>query len=366
MNAVYSLIMKLFKCQNCSQLLYFENTHCEQCGYSLGFLPSQGDLITLITLNDFTLLDLKNQQDHYRYCANSTYNACNWLVSSQSPDQFCLACKLNGVVPDLNNPDRLTNWRKLEIAKHRLVYTLLKLRLPVSSKLDDEPTGITFEFLAPEDTDKKVVMGHEDGVITINLNEADDVKRVAMREKLHEPYRTLAGHFRHESGHYYWDRLIKDSPQRLQSFRKLFGDDNLDYAVALKNYYSAGAPANWISSFVSAYATAHPWEDWAETWAHYLHIIDTLETAYSHGLKTNPPLDGERRLFSDHNHDPFEVADFNDLIELWYPLTVTINSLNRSMGQPDFYPFVIPSPAVEKLDFIHRVCFKKFDKVNHN
>ncbi len=348
--------MKLFKCQNCGQLLYFENTKCERCGYALGFFSSQTDLLTLIALNNQAFSDVRNQGNHYRYCANSQYGTCNWLIPVPSNDQFCVACKLNETIPDLSKQDHLTQWKNLEIAKHRLVYTLLRLGLPLSSKHEDPENGLVFNFLAQDDAGKKVIMGHDEGLITINLAEADDVKRLALREKLGEPYRTLIGHFRHESGHYYWDRLIKDSREKLQSFRELFGDESVDYGEALKGYYKARPPVDWINSYVSAYATAHPWKDWAETWAHYLHIIDTLETAYSFGLKIKPVEELEEKLVANYEHDPFIVMDFKELIDLWYPLTVTVNSLSRSMGQSDFYPFVIAPSVVEKLNYIHGLC----------
>ncbi|HZX74316.1 MAG TPA: putative zinc-binding metallopeptidase, partial [Cyclobacteriaceae bacterium] len=265
--------MKLFKCQHCGQLLYFENTRCERCGHELGFLSDQSDLLTLSRVDHRTFSDFRNQHNQYRYCANAQYNVCNWLLPANSPDQFCVACKLNDTIPDLGKQEHLVQWKKLEIAKHRLVYTLLRLRLPLSAKSEDWQNGLAFNFLADEDAVKKVIMGHNKGLITINLAEADEAKRVSMREKLGEPYRTITGHFRHESGHYYWDRLIGYSTQNLHNFRTLFGDETIEYDKALTQYYNVGAPTNWTFSFVSAYATAHPWEDWAETWAHYLHII---------------------------------------------------------------------------------------------
>ncbi|CAN5434874.1 putative zinc-binding peptidase [soil metagenome] len=356
--------MKLFKCQSCGQLLYFENTRCERCSHKLAFDSSRAELLTLIQTANDTFSEFNNSNNLYRYCANSQHNVCNWLIPFASSDQYCVACKLNEIIPDIRQPDRFAQWKKLESAKHRLIYTLLKLKLPLLAKTDDTNTGMAFNFLAEEEAHTKVIMGHADGLITINLAEADDTKRVAMREKLQEPYRTLTGHFRHESGHYYWDRLVRDSTN-LQSFRSLFGDESIDYGDALKHYYRVGPPANWNISYVSAYSTAHPWEDWAETWAHYLHIIDTLETAYSHGLQICPVGDDEGRLVSNHQSDPYTVENFSEIIKLWYPLTVTVNSLNHSMGKGDFYPFVIPPNVVQKLDFIHRLCRKSVGNVQH-
>jgi hypothetical protein len=199
-------------------------------------------------------------------------------------------------------------------------------------------------------------MGHENGLITINVAEADEAKRVQTQKDLGEPYRTLLGHFRHESGHFYWDKLIAPSNDRLKRFRDMFGDEREDYGEALKRYYRE-QNNNWTDRFVSGYATAHPWEDWAETWAHYLHIMDTLETAYSFGMRVRPAEALRKaKTIARFDENPINLDNFQLLMDLWVPLTVAVNNLNRSMGQPDFYPFVISPLVVEKLDFIHQLC----------
>ena len=58
-----------------------------------------------------------------------------------------------------------------------------------------------------------------------------------------------------------------------------------DYAAALSSHYQIGAPAGWEEDFITAYAASHPWEDWAETWAHYLQILDGLETCEGLGIE---------------------------------------------------------------------------------
>jgi hypothetical protein len=237
------------------------------------------------------------------------------------------------------------------------MYGLEQLGLSVKSKAEDPDNGLAFQFFSDEDTpdDKPALTGHDEGLITVNIAEADDAERERRRVQLHEPYRTLLGHFRHEIGHYYWDRLIRDSSQ-LEPFRALFGDERIDYAQALKDYYgSGGPPPSWQQSFVSAYATTHPWEDWAETWAHYLHITDTLETAAACGLSLRPQHDNEPAL----DHIALQTADrsvaFDQLIADWFPVTYVLNNLNRGMGLPDAYPFVLSAPAIEKLRFVHDV-----------
>ena len=348
--------MKLFKCESCGLPVYFENTQCGRCGHAFGFLSETRQLLTLNQTPQGNWAEIKRPKYHYRYCANSQYNACNWLLPIDHPNSFCEACLLNHTIPDLRNGDHHNLWKKLEVAKHRLVYALLKLNLPRVPKSADPQNGLAFDFLSNEDSKSAVVMGHENGLITINLDEADEVKRVSLREKLHEPYRTIMGHFRHEIGHYYWDRLILPDEKRLKQFRALFGDERPDYGDALQRYYKQGPAPNWSSSFISAYATSHPWEDWAETWAHYMHVMDGLEIAWSFGLEINPDeISKSEKLRAVYDKDPYTVTDFQQLIDRWFPLTVAMNSINRSIGQSDFYPFVMAKPVIEKMKFIHSI-----------
>ena len=352
--------MKLFECQHCGQQLYFENTHCEQCGYALGYLCEDNTLLTLQQdqedhSDDWTALT--QPQQHYRYCANAAYDACNWLLDSASEDTLCRACQLNRTIPDLSNPDHLAQWRSLEIAKHRLVYTLLRLRLPLRNKTEAPERGLAFDFLAelatPFRETAQVITGHAQGVITINIAEADDAERERQRQNMAEPYRTLLGHMRHEVGHYYWEHLLHRSDW-LEPYRALFGDERQDYGEALDAHYSEGPQSDWAEQFISAYASSHPWEDWAETWAHYLHIVDTLETAYAYGLRIRPKVGDTDMLAASADFDPYVQDDFDTLIDAWLPLTFAVNSLNRSMGQPDLYPFVVTPVVVDKLSFVHR------------
>jgi hypothetical protein len=348
--------MKLFQCQNCGQPLYFENTRCERCGLSLGYLPMREAMTALQpdpsagdpqrpvwrALADTAL---------YRLCANAAHGVCNWLVPAAAADSYCAACRHNRLIPDLSRPENLNSWRALEVAKHRLFYTLFQLRLPVETQADN-PGGLAFRFLADiEPAQPRVLTGHINGVITINLAEADDAERELRRQRMGELYRTLLGHFRHEIGHYYWDRLIANSPH-LEEFRRIFGDERRDYAAALDSYYASGAPADWSERFISAYASSHPWEDFAETWAHYFHMIDTLETAHVAGLAVNPKSpQSPGAVFDFHPRD----TDLNRLVEAWIALTFAVNSLNRSMGLHDLYPFVLGPVAMAKLAFVHRL-----------
>jgi hypothetical protein len=350
--------MKVFTCSNCQSLIYFENNVCVKCGYPLGFDGSSLNLITLTSEKNNLFSDFKNKGQTYRYCKNAEYSICNWLIQPEQESSFCKACDLNRIIPDLSDNKNLKLWKNIETAKHRLVYSLLRLNLPVEKKNGDEGKGIAFDFLA-ETTTEKVLTGHDLGTITLNIDEADETERVKHKTDLGERYRTLLGHFRHEIGHYYWDVLIKDSPV-LPNYRSLFGDESEDYSMALENHYKNGSPANWSENYISSYATSHSWEDWAETWAHYLHLMDTLETAYYFGINIQPETNQKvKDVQANINRDPYEIRDFKQIFKTWLPLTFALNSLSRSMGYSDFYPFIIPEPVVKKLQFIHELCFSQ-------
>jgi hypothetical protein len=248
-------------------------------------------------------------------------------------------------------PGNKQAWFRLEVAKRRVIYSLLQLRLPLRSRTQDPQHGLAFEFLAGTPAEP-VVTGHADGVITLDIAEADDAQREKLRTQLRERYRTVLGHFRHEIGHYYWEQLVRHSAW-LHPFREHFGDEREDYQAALQAHYGAGPAPGWEQRYVSAYASAHPWEDWAETWAHYLHMVDTLETAAASGISLQPPRRDEPTL--EAATAPHPQAPFDRLVADWYPLTYVLNNLNRGMGLPDAYPFVLSGPAVDKLRFVHAV-----------
>ncbi|MGI4871300.1 MAG: zinc-binding metallopeptidase family protein [Janthinobacterium lividum] len=347
--------MELFTCTHCRQVLYFENSRCESCHYPLGFEPTRRQLLPLVPHYAGFQLYEEPAAGTFTYCANQAHGVCNWLVPSTSPTPFCLACALNRTIPDLSQPGYLARWQRLEDAKHRLVYSLLCLHLPVVSKSVYPQEGLRFDFKADESPQQRVLTGHDNGLITLNIAEADDLEREQVRQAMNERYRTLLGHFRHEVGHYYWDRLVDNSPH-LEHYRQLFGDERRDYGAALQQHYAQGAPPHWPQHYISAYASSHPWEDWAETWAHYLHILDTLQTAHAFGLRLDPLDAAPARPLRTTLHDPYQVADFGEIVAMWLPLTFALNSLNRSMGLPDPYPFVIAPEVVRKLAFIHQVA----------
>lgn len=347
--------MRLFECQNCGQVLFFENQSCGRCGDRLGFLPVQGQLSALEGSGP-SWTALAEPGTPWRFCQNADSSVCNWLIPESSGERFCLACRHNRMVPDLSVPTNLQAWAKMEAAKHRLFYTLLRLGLPTPNRVDNPSAGLVFDFLSDPDGPggTKVMTGHEDGLITMAVAEADDAEREARRARMGEPYRTLLGHFRHEVGHFYWDMLIRDGG-RTEAFRAVFGDESQDYQAALKRHYANGPPPNWQDRFVSAYSASHPWEDWAESWAHYLHIIDSLETAGSFGLEVNPSIDPDHVLQTNTGVDPYSAEPIGGLVHRWLPLTIALNAMNQSMGLNDLYPFVLSPAVIAKLGFIHEV-----------
>jgi hypothetical protein len=350
--------MKAFRCQVCRQSILFENTRCESCGRKLGYLPRLGEMTAVEPVGDGWVA-LADGTREYRFCKNWELYGCNWMVEKGGPSEYCLACQHNRTVPDLSDDKRHAAWQKIETAKRRLFYSIIRLNLPAPNASDNDGEPLIFDFLAEELSKKPVLTGHSSGLITIALKEADDPEREKMRDEMGEPYRTLLGHFRHEVGHYYWERIVPNS-RHLAPFRELFGDERDDYSSSLKKHYEEGPSADWRQNHISAYASCHPWEDFAETFAHYLHIVDTLETGRCAGLVVRRNDGSPARV----DFDPYNYPDINEMIDNWLDISFALNNINRSMGQPDIYPFVISPVVKEKLGFVqsllkdhaHRPC----------
>jgi hypothetical protein len=345
--------MKIFHCDHCQHLAFFENVQCVRCAHPLAFFPDMGEVGSLEAADEGRWRSPlpEAQGKRYRLCANFVQeNVCNWAIPDEDPRPLCASCRLTRVIPDLTPPANRPLWYRLEVAKRRLVYGLLALGLPLTDRTSDPENGLAFEFRS-DTAATAVLTGHNHGVITVNIAEADDVEREKRRVNLREPFRTLLGHFRHESGHYYWDRLVKGNAW-LEKIRAAFGDERCDYAAALEQHYQHGPPADWQQWFVSAYASVHPWEDWAETWAHFLHMSDALETAAACGVSLRPHRKDEPAL-------PKIRADarapFDAVMENWFALTYVLNNLNRGLGHQDAYPFVLSTPAIEKLRLVHEI-----------
>lgn len=332
-----------FFCPNCGQRLAFENSVCLSCGSALGFSLDDMALLVIARGPDRRLPGFVDAND-FQLCANLHLAECNWLIRGGATGALCLSCSLTRTRPNDSDTKALAAFARAERAKRRLIVELHELKLPIAGRDRDPELGLAFDLLSSEY--EKVFTGHDNGVITLDLAEGDDVHREHLRVEMDEPYRTLLGHFRHEIGHYYYYRLIDPNRDYLAEFRELFGDPDADYQEALDRHYRDGAPAGWKESFVSSYATMHASEDWAETFAHYLHIRDTLDTSAAFGL-ASAAATLERRVLG--------PSAFPILIDMWLPLSWSLNMVNRSMGHDDLYPFVLPAAVLEKMRFIHTV-----------
>jgi hypothetical protein len=302
--------MRKFQCPSCSNGLFFNNFHCLACGTEVSFSPSDFNFLPAADV-----INCLNRQEH---------GVCNWTAEPGQP--FCSSCRANQVVPDLSVIGNKEKWMRLEEGKRRLLFSCLRLGIPWRD--------LAFRFVA-RTHDEPANTGHCNGVITVNISEADPVTREATKQHLNEKLRTVVGHFRHELGHYYWSLRIEPDPQALARFRELFGDERQDYQSSLSQHYSGIGQVS--QEHISVYASAHPWEDWAETFAHYLHMRDVLETSEEFGLAPAVQFEFHRGLLE------------------WLHLSVAFNEINRSMGLQDLYPFAISQTVSDKLRFVHEM-----------
>ncbi|MBW9117648.1 putative zinc-binding metallopeptidase [Rhizobium cauense] len=345
--------MRLFACDSCGQIVHFDNRSCVKCGARLGF---DADKLAMFALEaDGAAWRLAGQPTERRqFCRNEAIDVCNWLVADENDTSFCVACRHNRLVPNASTADGLNRWRRIGQAQRHLFYSLLKWNLPLPERLADPQGGLVFDFLEDQlQPDGNIVIpktGHEEGVISIRAAEADDVTLAHVRTSMNEPYRTLLGHFRHETGHFIWNKLVRDKGC-FEEFRRIFGDEREDYDEALQRYYSHGPKPNWQASFISAYASSHPWEDFAESFAHLLHIVDTLETARAFGITIEPR--GHEEIAAQILFDPYRARSGQQLVDAWVPLSIAVNAIQRSMGQKDSYPFVMSNPVTMKLGYLN-------------
>jgi hypothetical protein len=380
-------VSRAYQCQ-CGRPVFLGNSQCLACRTPLGYVIDRLGVVPLAPLAPVASVDEDGaeadaftvfgdaQGRRYHRCANfMTAAGCNWMVPAprESDDPsfgteglspgFCLSCSVTRTIPDLSVRSNGELWRKLELAKRRLLSQLLALGLPVRTRLSDPAHGLAFDFLSNMPGGPHVMTGHQEGVITLNAEEAEDAVRERIRAEMREPYRTLLGHFRHEIGHYYWDLLVFPA-QWIEPCRELFGDERADYAIALRQHYENGPPPDWRDRYVTSYASSHPWEDWAETWAHYLHMADTADTAMSFGVDAqNVELASDLFTAADlWQPEHPDAQNFIDFLNGWVRLTNVLNELSRSMGQPDYYPFVLPRAAVGKLQFIHQVITEQRER----
>ncbi|RZL63120.1 MAG: hypothetical protein EOP81_13865 [Variovorax sp.] len=376
-------VTRAYQCQ-CGRPIFLGNSQCLACQTPLGYVAERLGVVPLQPAafegaepDTWTVFGDTNGKA-YRRCNNlMTAASCNWMAPAPREGDdpsfnvnglaagFCLSCSVTRTIPDQSVEGNGRQWRKLEQAKRRLISQLLALGLPVVSRHADAVHGLAFDFLSNMPGGPHVLTGHEMGVITLNAEEAEDAVRERIRAEMREPYRTLLGHFRHEIGHYYWDLLVLPTPW-IDAFRALFGDERADYATALQQHYEQGPQPDWANRFVTSYASSHPWEDWAETWAHYLHMADTADTAMSFGVDaTRAELASDLFDMADlWQPEHPDAAKFLDFLNGWVRLTNVLNELSRSMGQPDYYPFVLPRAAVGKLQFVHQVITEQRQRVD--
>ncbi len=350
--------MRNFSCAVCGNTTYFENRNCIACGARLGFVAQTQTLEALVPGDGDTWELVGGDGQSFRYCANAALDVCNWMVDGVSGETYCRACRHNRTVPSAALPQTLAHWRTIGAAQRHLFYSFLKWRLPAPTREEDTAGGLVFDFLEDrrlaDGTIEKPMTGYDEGLITIRAAEADDAEREALRAQMHEPYRTMLGHFRHETGHFIWNQMIRDGGL-VAECRAVFGDDSVDYGEALQRHYAEGPPLDWQTRFISEYASSHPWEDFAETFAHCLHIVDTLEMARSHQIR----LSACGGPAEDIATDPYIERDFEILANLWVPLSITLNSLHHSMGERPLYPFILTSAVREKLGFVHKVITRQ-------
>jgi hypothetical protein len=329
--------VRVFACPRCAAWVEFEDLVCLLCGTALAYTPSLDEMLA---------------SDGQVLCRLRDRISCNWIAWPGGSEHECLSCRLSTERPDGDDPVAISQLAVAEYAKRRLVRQLVHLGLPVERREGDD--GLAFVLKSPAGGEQ-VRTGHANGVITINLMEANDARREELRIRLGERYRTMLGHARHEIGHYYWQVLV-DGTHRSPGFRDLFGDERQDYGSALASHYGGEGSTDWAAEHISQYATMHPWEDFAETFAHYLHIADALETTAAVGVSVNGPTGVAQPLAGSIRSAGLADIAAKSMLQVlaeWHGFSLAMNAVNRSMGEPDLYPFVITPAIAHKLAFVH-------------
>ena len=334
--------MRIFHCERCRHIVPFTALRCPTCDSSLGYVSEDRTIRVLHDTAAPAVYRIDGRRQRVWRCLNSAWG-CNWLVPAASDIEWCRSCRLTRGRPDEGRPVAIEAWMVAEAAKRRLLYQLDELSLPVEIRSESAPDGLVFDLVhLPGEGG---ITGHLDGIVTLDLAETDDRHRDELRRRLGEPFRTVIGHLRHEIGHHYWGRLVGQTDE-MNSFRQLFGDERTDYGVAVERYYAGATPAWDHTRFVTAYAASHPLEDWAETFAHYLHIVDATDTAVAYDL-----------VHTDRaNHvvgDASPRARFDAMIDAWRPINAAVNAIAESLGAPAVYPFDPTGAVIDKLAFVH-------------
>lgn len=351
--------MNIYTCY-CGNSLFFENSVCLSCYREVGWCPVCKGIHALLPNADGSYTCANQQcQAQLVKCHNyAVHDVCNRMIRIESRRnnavQRCDYCRFNETIPDLSVQGNIAKWYQLEVAKRRLLFTLDLLKLPYGTKADGFELPLSFDFKADIEPytwawrniggGEKVFTGHANGKITINIREADSIEREKLRVNMGETHRTLIGHFRHEIGHYYWQLLVQNKEET--SFKAHFGDhQNPSYGAALAQYYRNGPTPGWQASYISAYATMHPWEDFAETWGAYLDMVSVLNTA-------------ENAYLLVYERDDRAGINFDSMIANYLRLGIKVNEVNRAMGLMDILPEVFSGPVLLKLRYIHSLIHK--------
>jgi hypothetical protein len=328
--------VRSFECDHCGSPVAFEATRCERCETPLGYVPDQRVVRALLAGSEPAALYDATAGGMLWRCLNAAWG-CNWMVPAAEGGMWCRSCRLTRGRPDVARPDAIEAWMRAEADKRRLVHQLDALGLPLEARTEATPHGLVFDLVHLPG--EPALTGHRDGVITLDLLEADDGHRDALRHQLDESFRTVLGHLRHEIGHHYWARLVGQT-DHVAAFRRLFGDERADYTNAIAEHYSTAGRARHDDRHISHYAGSHPLEDWAETFAHYLHILDATGTATAHHL-----------AIDDHRTDG--AASMEEIVDAWRAIAKVINAVAASLGSAPIYPFVLSDTVVDKLTFVH-------------
>ncbi|MGC3992732.1 MAG: putative zinc-binding metallopeptidase [Propionicimonas sp.] len=331
----------------CRGVVFLESLACDACGTPLALHAASRTMV------EASSPDVEVDGRLWHPCTNRDWN-CNWLTADDSGSGRCFACRLVRRRPPSDDTISLEKVALTMPHLRRLLVQLQQLGVPIDPHFEADG-GLGFDLLSSRSSNEKVVIGHANGIITLDVVESLDAVREQLRVRLREPYRTMLGHLRHEAGHYYQWILVEQTGW-IDECRELFGDERASYADAIARHYRTGAPDDWQDAFISEYATMHPWEDFAESFAHYLHITDTLNTAASAGVE----LDASRQtvpLLTEPvvPRTSYGADDFEALIRDWRWMSLFFNRVNRAMGAADLYPFRISEPVVAKLEFVHRV-----------
>ena len=333
--------MRRFPCDRCGQAVHFAAQQCPTCDGALGYDSETRSIRTLLPTAEPAMFTAWGSSRPLWRCLNTAWG-CNWTLPAHTGATWCRSCALTRGRPDDERPAALDAWARAEAAKRRLVHQLDDLGLPVVARSDAIPGGLAFDFVALPGTGG--ITGHRDGVVTLDLAEVDDRYRDDLRRQLGERFRSVIGHLRHEIGHYYWTTLVQQ-PGREPAVRRTFGDERVDYGDALAGHY-AGATSWDVRRFVSPYAASHPLEDWAETFAHYLHILDATGTAVAHGLLPDP---------AGAIAGPTATLDFSAVLAAWRSLHVALDAISEAVGSPAVFPVDPLDTVTAKLVVVHEL-----------